>query len=74
VTTGWIPIALMGAGLVVMAALSAISTPSEKKKIVYIEKDLVGKKGRRKKKDNGEGGGDDEHKKGLHPTAPWGGL
>lgn len=60
----------------VLAALSAIATPDEKKKVIYIEKDMEGKKGPRKKKKGSGGGGagsDDDSPKGLHPTTPWGG-
>lgn len=73
----WIPMILLGGGIAGMALLSAIATPDEKKKVIYIEKDLAGKKGIRRKKKNSSGGGggtgDDDAHKGFHPTTPWGG-
>lgn len=70
----WVPVILIGGGIAAMAVLKAIATPDEKKKTVYIEKDLQGKKVVRKKKDSGGGGGYEDGSKRYHPTTPWGGA
>lgn len=70
----WFPIILLGGGVCAMAVLSAIATPDEAKKVVYIEKDLEGKdNSKRKKKGDSGGSGDGGEVSKFHPTTPWGG-
>jgi hypothetical protein len=55
-----------------MGLLSVIATPDERKRIIYIEKDIEGKKNARRKKKSADGGSED-NLKGIHPQMPWGG-
>lgn len=67
---------LMGGGLAAMAVLAALTSGSDKKKVIYIEADMAEKgKKRKPKKDSGGSGGNsgDEPDRRFYPDAPWGG-